>query len=506
MNFISYKTLIKDLTLLFLIVCSLTYLVSAYLASEDFLTNFKPYYINSFVFSLGYSLSRHNRYKVVTQVSDGSVPILLYHGIVAKDDGENVTLSTFIDQMMSLKQSGYSAISFKEYEDFMLYHKPLPSKPILITFDDGRKDSYFPVDPILQALNFRATVFIITGHSFTRPGNFYVSKEELENMKKSGRWDIQAHAANGHVSICLDSKCDKKGHYYDNKMWLKDKNRLETNEEFFQRIHTDLAKAKNDLATRLHIQSTGFAFPYGDIAEASNYSYAKSILLTEVNKDFKFSFYQWWPGRGYSQNIPINNSINRRLEVLNKWSGKDILSLLKSGDQKQLPYKNDAKESWLHIWGNENIDNQGNLWLKALPNTSGASVFLDGTSTWKNYKITTNSKLYNGEYIGVLLHYQDANNYAECRVAKDQVAIIEHKNDFQNILDTKVTKIAINSKLINVSASINNNTLSCYISNKLMLTHKLTLRANYGGIGFETWGKELNNAKVQIKDINVFAL
>src|SRR3989338_7031244 len=127
------------------------------------------------------------------------VPILLYHGILDKSDGENVLLKDFKEQMFALKRNGWNTITIEELHGYIDEGKKLPNKSFLLTFDDGRKDSYYPVDPILKALDYRATIFIITEHSLGKTkNNYYLSENELKKMAKSGRWDIQAHTKEGH--------------------------------------------------------------------------------------------------------------------------------------------------------------------------------------------------------------------------------------------------------------------------------------------------------------------
>ena len=66
--------------------------------------------------------------------------------------------------------------------------KNLPEKSFLLTFDDGRKDSYYPVDPILKALDYRAIMFVISGRSLgdeKEVSPFYLSSSELKRMQKA---------------------------------------------------------------------------------------------------------------------------------------------------------------------------------------------------------------------------------------------------------------------------------------------------------------------------------
>src|SRR3990167_8963661 len=105
-----------------------------------------------------------------------SIPVLLYHGIIENADGSNILLEDFKNQMFALKKAGWQTVNIEDFYAFMRGEKQVPDKSFLLTFDDGRKDSYYPVDPILKALNYRATIFVITGRSLVEKnseGNFY---------------------------------------------------------------------------------------------------------------------------------------------------------------------------------------------------------------------------------------------------------------------------------------------------------------------------------------------
>ena len=80
----------------------------------------------------------------------------------------------------------------------------LPQRPILITFDDGRLDSYRGADKILAEHGFKATMFVIAGFVEER-NSFYLNWDELRRMATSGRWDLQEHAGVGHVNVRYDA-------------------------------------------------------------------------------------------------------------------------------------------------------------------------------------------------------------------------------------------------------------------------------------------------------------
>ena len=86
-------------------------------------------------------------------------------------------------------------------------------------------------------------MFVITGHSLGKTtSTFYLSKSELLQMKASGNWDLQAHTRNGHNMFATSA--NSSAPFFANKMWLKDKGRLETNDEYRARVQQDLQDAK----------------------------------------------------------------------------------------------------------------------------------------------------------------------------------------------------------------------------------------------------------------------
>ena len=77
------------------------------------------------------------------------VPILMYHyisdppadaDIYRKD--LSLPPSRFESHLKYLKDNGYQTITLDELLDFLTTGKPLPEKPVILTFDDGYADNY----------------------------------------------------------------------------------------------------------------------------------------------------------------------------------------------------------------------------------------------------------------------------------------------------------------------------------------------------------------------------
>ena len=191
----------------------------------------------------------------------GAVPVLTYHGISA-DPGSPYTITpqAFAEQMAMLEQAGFHTISAEQYARYPGGSaKDLPSRPILVTFDDGRLDSYRYADPILHRLGFRATAFVITS-VVDRKNPFYMRWDELRTMRDSGRWDIQLHAGAMHKMVRADAK-GTPGAAYANRIWQN--GGPESLAAYERRVTSDLDLGLRRLRAELGpVRADLFAYPF----------------------------------------------------------------------------------------------------------------------------------------------------------------------------------------------------------------------------------------------------
>lgn len=140
----------------------------------------------------------------------GSVPVLCYHGIVtfavtASAAHLDVPRPLFFETMLALKIGGFHAITLRQYVAWYDAWRegrsyPLPSKPILLTFDDGRDDSYRVADRLLRRYGFHAVELAVPGWVKSHPG-FSLQWSTMRAMDRSGTWTVQEHFGYGHESV-----------------------------------------------------------------------------------------------------------------------------------------------------------------------------------------------------------------------------------------------------------------------------------------------------------------
>ena len=102
----------------------------------------------------------------------------------------------FAAEMAALVRYGYHTISQRQLYAAMFAGGRLPSKPVLITADDGYEDDATEMLPVLRRLNLKATFYIVTGR-IGMPG--FVTVAELGRLAEAGM-DIGAHTRT-HVDL-----------------------------------------------------------------------------------------------------------------------------------------------------------------------------------------------------------------------------------------------------------------------------------------------------------------
>lgn len=116
------------------------------------------------------------------------VPVLMYHKIGDEPNNDAViSREKFLEQMAYLYQNRYHPISLEELYAYLTRGEKLPPRSVVITFDDGYRDTYEVALPVLKQYGFKSVLFIPGMQVGKR-----LSREELLEMKAAGM-EIAAH-------------------------------------------------------------------------------------------------------------------------------------------------------------------------------------------------------------------------------------------------------------------------------------------------------------------------
>lgn len=94
------------------------------------------------------------------------IAVLMYHRVAqplnAWEQRMAVSPERFRAHMLALKQQGYQAVSMDQFWAWHGGQAALPAKSFVLTFDDGYLDVYEHAAPVLAALRWPATLFLVS--------------------------------------------------------------------------------------------------------------------------------------------------------------------------------------------------------------------------------------------------------------------------------------------------------------------------------------------------------
>lgn len=118
-----------------------------------------------------------------------SIPVLCYHVVSTNPSGRyQLSLTKFKEQMAYLASNGFTTLSVDEYHSIMTLQTAAPSRPILLTFDDGTSDFVTNVVPVLKQYGFKATQFAVSGWVNTAG---HLTSAQIQTL--AADYDIQNH-------------------------------------------------------------------------------------------------------------------------------------------------------------------------------------------------------------------------------------------------------------------------------------------------------------------------
>ena len=445
-----------------------------------------------------------------------AIPVLTYHRIVSSaGDVTTTNLAQFRSQMKTLKKNGWQTITLKEYEDFMEGKLSLPKKSFLLTFDDGAKDSFYPVDPILNELGYNAVMYVIVHGSETPQSTYYLSPEEIKLMLATGRWEIGSHSYDGHRPYPVDANGDT-GVFFADLLWNQAMDRLETPAEFAARVQNDLSLARTTLQNTYGVPVDTLAFPLGnetDIQGAGNYPQGAPVTERVASKLYTLGFLQT-DHQQYTVNFPrayesaasstpgiTDGFLQYRIHVDYDWNGQKLLGMLENGREKPLPYEDDftADHGWITAWGSVDIG-RNNFVLAASPQLTSAAAFLDGSALWKDYSFEA-SVVWHKDDVFLAADLVNATTYDACVFAPGGVHIQSTVSGHTvDVLKVNNPSIAYSDNA-EMGIRVHGSAIECMWGYRSIA--EAYTRTFSGGVGLQVWNPSRGTASVTITSIAV---
>ena len=222
-------------------------------------------------------------------VPEPKILALAFDRIVSEPAPNKITRDELRQHLRTLERAGFVAVSLEALARFYENGEPLPEKSLVLTFDHGYLSTYNAVDPVLRELGWPAVLFVMTERQGRRDP-FFVYWDRVEHMIASGLWEIGSHGHRGHDPIPVD-KAGRTGPFFIRRLWLAEAGRIESWQEFSERIQGDHDRAKRVLSQQTGREILAYAPPLRDVAGLSAAPEAHQTTREIVESTYRLAFF-----------------------------------------------------------------------------------------------------------------------------------------------------------------------------------------------------------------------
>lgn len=201
---------------------------------------------------------------------------LCYHEVERDGSGgltrTAVTAGDLAAQFAWLQANGYRPVSLQQILDARQGGAALPEKAILLTFDDGRRDVYTRVLPLLRLFDYPALVALVGSwlevpaggtvdyDGTPQPRGNFVSWDEVREMQRSGLVEIASHSYDLHRGISANPQGNTQPAAVTRRFAAGS---YETDEAYLARIRTDLQRNRELIRRETGVAPRAIVWPYG---------------------------------------------------------------------------------------------------------------------------------------------------------------------------------------------------------------------------------------------------
>lgn len=114
-------------------------------------------------------------------ITFNGLPVLMYHKVVESGNADDLTITTreLERQFKYLIRKKYTPIFLSDLLGQLYDQQQLPTKPVLLTFDDGYRNNFTCLYPLLQKYGLKANIFVVTGFIESSADQLYPKNEFL---------------------------------------------------------------------------------------------------------------------------------------------------------------------------------------------------------------------------------------------------------------------------------------------------------------------------------------
>ena len=193
------------------------------------------------------------------------LPIIMYHGLLKEEKRQGqfiISPNLFEQDLRYLQENVYTTVVIADLIAYVQDGKPLPEKPVMLTFDDGYYNNYLYAFPLLKQYNCKMVLSPIgrytdeyTQNKDTHANYAHCSWDAVREMMASGLVEFQNHSYNLHS---IDS--GRKG---------AKKKAVESLVDYRTLLVEDVMKMQTRMREETGYTPTAFVYPFGAVSSES---------------------------------------------------------------------------------------------------------------------------------------------------------------------------------------------------------------------------------------------
>lgn len=416
------------------------------------------------------------KYKPSDEVSsvDNGFIALSYFG-VQKTEGSQQLISeeNLRSHLQALKDQGYVTITADDIYEYYHKGKALPEKSLYLMFEDGRRDTVIFASPIIENLNYHATVFTYP-EKFDRGDTKFLLPDDLKTLSQTTFWDVGTNGYrlfyinvfdryNNYLGemdpLMFNMISPYLGRKYNHYLmdYIRDKNYVpkESYERMKNRISYDYQKLES-----VYSKDLGYVPKISVLMHANTSGFGNNKQVSDINeywlkKLFEINFNR----EGYCLNVQ-NSSIYdlTRMQPQAWWSVNHLLMRIKYDTNKDVVFNKGEIErynQWELKKGAVEFKNE-KVYVTSLPEDQGL-VKLKNSYRYRNLEINTELM---GNKAGTQSIYLRADENLQNYIAIEASGAYFFINEIKNGKHIELAKISIdeimNKKPISVEQDKHN--------------------------------------------------
>lgn len=391
--------------------------------------------------------------------------------------------NTLKKQLGALKKANYKSVRLEQVNR---WHQTttdvLPAKPILITFDEAKRETMEIADAILASLGMTALVFVDVDK--LDKGNIQlVSWHQLEKLVKTGRWEVGiSGCVNGDENVfSADTLLAQK--------LIRQREQLERRLQIpISTVNCTRAEYLNNAAsTQLWNQALKIAsLPVGFVVAPSGANYRNDSKTGFKRIDTLVA------GNGAETLAQLNRYAPRRTKFFDNFQGKNL------------------DTNW--VVGNGLITaEKGVLSLQSKAGEQGAMMALGGTEKWRDAEVEVSLKGRPNSQFWIALRQGVGQSFVRLGIADNKVMLQETNG-------VGFTKLLAEHPLptddMTLKLRVVGSRAMAYLNGTPLLLRptKITQTADHGAVSLAVWHEnagisaDTSNASVQLTQISATPL